>query len=142
MKFPKCRFPKRWETITDPVLPLEHNSVVIHSMEWYGNASLKKFAVRTMGNNCWMALLYIHRKLALFLSVYVDDINLAGRDEHSPTMRARPHPNKLIWEIPHPEWTKCILAALSAKPKLLNGLRCNIQVIYDLGHRGYTRNCW
>ena len=47
-----------------------------------GKAILRKFCRNTVGRKFQLGMLFVHREKGLFLSVYVDDIKLAGKKQN------------------------------------------------------------
>ena len=83
IRLPRHNWPKSFSTMEDPVVPLERNL--------YGNPLagllwerqfwkiLLKYGWEKVSN--WECL-FVHREKGLFLSVYVDDIKLAGKKQN------------------------------------------------------------
>ena len=80
IRLPRHKWPKSWSGMEDPVVPLERNL--------YGHLSagplwempfekiLLKYGWEKVSNK---ECLFVHRQKGLFLSLYVDDIKLAGQ---------------------------------------------------------------
>ena len=77
------KWPKSWSSMEDPVVPLERNlyGQPLAGLLWERqfekillNYGLEKVSIR----EC----LFVHRQKRLFLSVYVDDIKLAGKKQN------------------------------------------------------------
>ena len=83
IRLPKHKWPKLWEYIWDPVVPLERNLTDTHSQHSSWKDSSKK-ALMELGcekvpNFEWF---FVYRKQKLFLSVHVDDIKMAGKKQN------------------------------------------------------------
>ena len=101
IRLPRHTWPKSWEKIEDPVVPVARNL--------YGHPSAgllweRQFeqAVSELG---WEKIpnwecVFVHRKQGLLLSVYVDDINVAGKKQNVAPMW-----KKLIWNVDIDEFT-------------------------------------
>ena len=77
---PRHKWPKSWPSVEDPVVPLVRN-LYCHPLEgllWERQFEkiLLKYGWDKVSN--WECL-FVHRQKGLFLSVYVDDIKLAGK---------------------------------------------------------------
>ena len=79
---PRHKWPKSWSSVEDPVVPLERNL--------YGHPLARLLWERQLEKNLlqhgWEKVskwecLFVHREKGLFLSVYVDDIKLAGKKQ-------------------------------------------------------------
>ena len=80
---PRHKWPKSWSSMEDPVVPLERN-IYGHSLA--GLLWERQFE-KIQWKNGWEKVsncefLFVHREKLLFLSVYVDDIKLAGKKEN------------------------------------------------------------
>ena len=77
IRLPKHRWPKSWSSMEDPVVPLERNLYghPLPRLLWERQFEkiLLKYSWEKIPN--WECL-FVHREKGLFLSVYVDDINL------------------------------------------------------------------
>ena len=76
------KWPKSWSSMEDPVVPLERN-LYGDLQDCYGKGNLRKILLQ----HCWEKVsncecLFVHREKGLFLSVYVDDIKLAGKKQN------------------------------------------------------------
>ena len=87
IRLPRHRWPKSWSTMEDPVVPLER---ILYGHPLAGllwerqfEKSLLKYGWEKVPN--WECL-FVHRQKGLFLSVYVDDIKLAGRNQNIDPM--------------------------------------------------------
>ena len=84
----------------DPVVPLERNLYghLLAGLSWERQLEriLLKYGWEKVSNwDCF----FVHREKGEFLSVYVDDIKLAGKKNNSPMWKVL---NKnLIWENQH-----------------------------------------
>ena len=72
----------------DPVVPLERNLYghLLAGLLW--ERQLEKILLQhgwEKVSNCWECL-FVHREKRLFLSVYVDDIKLAGKKQNNNSM--------------------------------------------------------
>ena len=80
IRLPRHKWPKSWSSMEDPVVPLERN-LYGHSLAgllWerqFENILLKYCWEKVPNWDC----LFVHREKGLFLSVYVDDMKLAGK---------------------------------------------------------------
>ena len=76
---------KSWSSMEDPVVLLERNLYGHHlvGLLWKGNLILLKYGWEKISN--W-GCLFVHREKGLFLSVYVDDIKLAGQKQNIDPM--------------------------------------------------------
>ena len=101
----------------DPVVPLERNL--------YGHPLAGLLWVRQFEKNLlkhgWEKIpnwecLFVHREKGLFLSVYVDDIKLAGKKQNLDPMW-KLLIKKLIWENQHLSWIMCTWDALNDNAK-------------------------
>ena len=76
------RPPRPWSSMEDPVVPLERNlyghPLVGLSWERQFEKSLLNYGWEKVSN--WECL-FVHREKGLFLSVYVNDIKLAGKKQ-------------------------------------------------------------
>ena len=84
---PRHKWPKSWSSMEDPVVPLERN---LYGHPWAGllwerqfEKILLKYGWEKIPN--WECL-FVHREKRLFLSVYVDDIKLAGKKQNLDPM--------------------------------------------------------
>ena len=82
IRLQRHKWPKSWSNIEDPVVPLERNQ--------YGHPPAGLLWERQVEKICWdwdgkkvpnWECLFVHRKRGLAQSVYVDDTNMAGREE-------------------------------------------------------------
>ena len=79
IRLPRHKWPKSWSSMEDPVVPLERNLYghPLAGLLWerqFEKIQLKYGWEKVSNWEC----LFAHREKGLFLSVYVDDINLAG----------------------------------------------------------------
>ena len=87
IRLPRHKWLKSWSSIEDPVVPLERN-LYGHSLAglfWerqFGKILLKHGWEKIPNWEC----LFVHREKGLFLSVYVDDIKLAGKKQNLDPM--------------------------------------------------------
>ena len=79
--------PKSWSSTEDPVVPLERNLYghPLAGLLWERQFEkiLLKYGWKKVSN--WECL-FVHREKGLFLSVYVDDIKLAGKQQNIDLM--------------------------------------------------------
>ena len=84
---PRHEWPKSWSSMEDPVVLLERNLYghLLAGLLWERQFEkiLLKYDCEKVPN--WECL-FVHREKGLFLSVYVDDINLAGKKENLDPM--------------------------------------------------------
>ena len=87
IRLPRHKWPKSWSSIEDPVVPLERNLYghPLAGLFWkkqFGKILLKHGWEKVSNWEC----LFVHRLKWLFLSVYVDDIKLAGKKQNLDPM--------------------------------------------------------
>ena len=86
-RLPKHKWPKSWSSMEDPVVRLERNLYghPLARLLWEGQFEkiLLEYGWEKVSN--WECL-FVHREKGLFLSVYVDDIKLAGKTENIDPM--------------------------------------------------------
>ena len=80
IRLPRHEWPKSWSSMEDPVVPLERN---LHGHPWAG-LLWERYFEKILLSHGWEKVsnwecLFVHREKGLFLSVYVDDIKLAGK---------------------------------------------------------------
>ena len=84
---PRDKWPKSWSSMEDPVVPFERNlySHPLAGLLWERQFEkiLLKYGWEKVSN--WECL-FVHRGKRLFLSVYVDDIKLAGKKQNIDPM--------------------------------------------------------
>ena len=86
-RLPRHKWPKSWANIEDPVVPLERN-VYGHPLAGVLRERQLEEVLLRLGwekRPNWECLL-VHQKQELFLSVYVDDIEMAGRTQNMAPM--------------------------------------------------------
>ena len=76
IRLPRHKWPKSWSSMEDPAVPLERNL--------YGHPLAGLLWERQFDKI--LECLFVHRDKGLFLSVYVDDIKLAGKKENLDPM--------------------------------------------------------
>ena len=80
IRLPRHKWPKSWSSLEDPVVPLERN---LYGHPLAGLLWERQFEKIQLKNGweavCNWECLFVHREKGLFLSVYVDDIKLAGK---------------------------------------------------------------
>ena len=80
IRLPRHKWPKSWSSMEDPVVPLERN---LYGHPLAGLLWERQFE-KILLKHGWEKIpnwecLFVHRGKGLFLSVYVDDIKLAGK---------------------------------------------------------------
>ena len=87
IRLPRHKWPKSWSSMEDPVVPLERNLYghPLAGLVWKRQFEkiLLKYGWEKVSD--W-ACLFVHREKGLFLSVYVDDIKLAGKKQNLDPM--------------------------------------------------------
>ena len=87
IRLPRHKWPKSWSSMEDPVVPLERNLCghPLAGLLWRRpfEKILLKYGCEKVSN--WECL-FVHREKGLFLSVYVDDIKLAGKKQNLDPM--------------------------------------------------------
>ena len=91
IRLPKHKCPKLWFSMEDPVVPLERNlrGHPLAALLWERQFEkiLLKYGWEKVSN--WECLI-VHREKGFFLSVYVDDIKLAGKKQNiNPMWKVR-----------------------------------------------------
>ena len=87
IRLPRHQRPKSWSSIEDPVVPLERN---LYGHPLAGLLWERQFE-KILSQHGWEKVsnwecLFVHREKGLFLSVYVDDIKLAGKKQNIDPM--------------------------------------------------------
>ena len=87
MRLPRHRWPKSLSSMEDPVVPLERN---LYGHPLAGLLWERQFE-KVLLKHGWEKIpnwecLFVHREKGLFLSVYVDDIKLAGKKHNIDPM--------------------------------------------------------
>ena len=87
IRLPRHKWPKSWSSMEDPVVPLERNLYghPLAGLLWerqFEKVLLKHGWEKVPNLEC----LFVHRENGLFLSVYVDDIKLAGKKHNIDPM--------------------------------------------------------
>ena len=90
IRLPRHKWPKSWSSMEDPVVPLERN---LHGHSLAGLLWERQFE-KILLKHGWEKVpnwecLFVHREKGLFLSVYVDDIKLAGKKQNLDPMWAK-----------------------------------------------------
>ena len=103
-RLPRHRWPKSWMNIEDPVVPLEGN---LYGHPFAGLLWERQFE-EILLHLGWEKVhkwecLFVHRKQRLFLSVYVDDIKMAGKKQNMSSMW-----KKLMKNVDLDEPTSCL----------------------------------
>ena len=87
IRLPRHKWPKSWSSVEDPVVPFERNLYghPLAGLLWGRQCEkiLSKYGWEKVSN--WECL-FVHREIGLFLSVYVDDIKLAGKKQNIDPM--------------------------------------------------------
>ena len=84
IRLPQHKWPKSWSSMEDPVVPLERN---LYGHPLAGLLWERQFE-KILFQHGWekevssWECLFLHREKGLFLSVYVDDIKLAGKKQN------------------------------------------------------------
>ena len=87
IRLPRHKWPKSWSSMEDPVVPLERN---LYGHPLAGLLWERQFE-KILLKHGWEKIpnwecLFVHREKGLFLSVYVDDIKLAGKKQNLDPM--------------------------------------------------------
>ena len=87
IRLPRHKWPKSWSSMEDPVVPLERN---LYGHPLAGLLCERQFE-KILLKQVWEKIpncecLFVHREKGLFLSVYVDDIKLAGKKQNLDPM--------------------------------------------------------
>ena len=87
IRLPRHKWPKSWSNIEDLVVLLERNLYgnPVAGLLWerqFEEVVLERGWEKVANSEC----LFVHRKQGLFLSVYVDDIKLAGKKQNMAPM--------------------------------------------------------
>ena len=87
IRLPRHKWPKSWSSMEDPVVPLERN---LYGHPLAGLLWERQFE-KVLLKHGWEKIpnwecLFVHREKGLFLSVYVDDIKLAGKKHNIDPM--------------------------------------------------------
>ena len=87
IRLPRHKWPKPWSSMEDPVVPLERN---LYGHPLAGLLWERQFE-KILLKHGWEKIpnwecLFVHREKGLFLSVYVDDIKLAGKKQNLDPM--------------------------------------------------------
>ena len=87
IRLPRHKRPKSWSSMDDPVVPLERNLCghPLAGLLW--ERQFEKILLKHGWEKVpiWECL-FVHRQKGLFLSVYVDDIKLAGKKQNIDPM--------------------------------------------------------
>ena len=79
IRLPRHKWPTSWSSIEDPVVPLWQETIMERQFE---KILLQHGWEKVSNREC----LFVHRQKGLFLSVYVDDIKLAGKKQNLDPM--------------------------------------------------------
>ena len=87
IRLPRHKWPKSWSSMEDPVVPLERNLYGHHLTGLLWERQFEKILLKHGWEKVsnWECL-FVHRQKGLFLSVYVDDIKLAGKKQNIDPM--------------------------------------------------------
>ena len=118
IRLPRHKWPKSWSSMEDPVVLLERNLYghPLAGLSWerqFEKIPLKHSWEKIPNWEC----LFVHREKRLFLSVYVDDIKLAGKKQNLDPMWETTQQKKSIWENQHLSWIMYTWDALNDNPK-------------------------
>ena len=102
IRLPRHKWPKSWSSMIDPVVPLERN---LYAHPLAGLLWERQFE-KVLLEHDWEKVpnwecLFVNREKGLFLSVYVDDIKLAGKEQNIDPMCKTCWWNKLTRENQH-----------------------------------------
>ena len=83
IRLPKQKWPKSWSNVEDPVVRLERNLYGYPLAKILWERQFEKIPLKHGWEKIpnWECL-FVHREKGLFLSVYVDDIKLAGKKQN------------------------------------------------------------
>ena len=117
-RLPRHKWPKSWSSMEDPVVPLERN---LYGHPLAGLLRERQFEKIQLKHG-WEKVpnwecLFVHHQKGLFLSVYVDDIKLAGKKQKILIRCGNYSTKKLIWENQHLSWIMYTWAALKDNAK-------------------------
>ena len=113
---PRYKWPESWSSVEDPVVPLERN---LYGHPLAGLLWDRQFE-KIFFQHGWEKIpnwkcLFVHREKGLFLSVYVDDIKLAGKKQNlDPTWKLL---NKEVDLGEHLSWIMYTWAVLNDNAK-------------------------
>ena len=87
IRIPRHKWPKLWSSMEDPVVPLERN---LYGHPLAGPLWERQFE-KILLKHGWEKIpnwecVFVHREKGLFLTVYVDDIKLAGKKQNLDPM--------------------------------------------------------
>ena len=87
IRLPRHKWPKLWSSMEDPVVPLERNLYGHPLAGLFWERQFEKVLLKHGWEKIpnWECL-FVHREKRLFLSVYVDDIKLAGKKQNLDPM--------------------------------------------------------
>ena len=105
IRLPRHKWPKSWSSMEDPVVPLERNLYghLLAGLLWereFEKIQLQHGWEKVSNWEC----LFLHRQKGLFLSVYVDDMKLAGKKQNFLIRCGNYSTKKSIWENQHLSW--------------------------------------
>ena len=134
IRLPRHRWPKSWESIEDPVAPLERNlyghpqAVLLWERQF--EEALSELGWEKIPN--WECM-FVHRRQGLFLSVCVDDIRMAGKQQNVASMW-----KKLMTNVD----IESRISAAGATEKVLEWQKPRAQTVawsYDM--EGHAQKC-
>ena len=115
IRLPRHKWPKSWSSMEDPVVPLKRNHYghPLAGLLW--KRQFEKILLQHGRENVsnWECL-FVQREKGLFLSVYVDDIKLAGKKPNVEPMWKLPN-KEVDWENQHLSVIMYTWAALKDK---------------------------
>ena len=87
IRLPRHKWPKSWSSMEDPVVPLERNLYGLPLAGLFCERQFEKILLKCGWEKApnWECS-FVHRVKGLFLSVYVDDIKLAGKKQNLDPM--------------------------------------------------------
>ena len=117
IRLPRHKWPKSWSSMEDPVVPLERN---LYGHPLAGLLWERKFE-KILLKHGWEKIpnwegLFVHREKGKFLSVFWDDIKLAGKKQNLDPMW-KLLKKRSIWENRHLSWIMYTWAALNDNAK-------------------------
>ena len=87
IRLPTHKWPKSWSSVEDPVFPLDRNLYGHRSAGLFWDRPFEKILLRYAWEKIYnWECFFVHREKGLFLTVYVDDIKLAGKKQNIDPM--------------------------------------------------------
>ena len=116
-RLPRHKWPKSWSRMEDPVVPLEKS---VRSS--FGRTVMGKAMWECSLENGWEKVpnwecLFVNRQKGLFLSVYVDDFEMAGKKQKTQSRLGKFPWKTLIWQDQQHSFTMFIWVALNENKK-------------------------